>query len=200
MKLKKQSFSLLVISSLMVILTLFLLGLFLAQQNKQEPSPSKEENSPSNTEATINGLELKREPPPLKAKIEKKDKNCYLLITEFPEEELLLAYQLELIFDPEVFEIKEVEKGNFLPSSLVLEETINNERGKAIFSVGVLPKNQGEENLAPGEDKSLAIFHLYSQQEKNGEIYFGPKTILTGPSWYWENKEQVLPLIVFPKD
>ncbi len=198
MKFKKQSFFLFILVLLMGILALFLLGLFLKQRNELEPSLlPKEENSFSNAKTTTtNSLELKKEVPSLKTKVEEKDEGYYLLTVDFLEEESLLAYQLELLFNPKIFRIKEIEKGTFFPSSLVLEKTIDNEKGRVIFSVGVLPEDQRKEDFIP-KDSSLAIFHLYSQQKENKELYFGPKTILTSPGSYWENLNQVLPPIIF---
>lgn len=206
LKIETQSFFLIFLTLSMATLAIFLFSLFLSQQNKAKLSlPSKEATSPSDTKATaINSLKKRKKAPLLEneIKIEEDGQSFYRLAINLTEEENpVIAYQLELLFDPKTFKVEEIEKGGFIKPSLILEKTISNKEGKVLLSVGALPEEQEEKSPPSPDNNYLAVFYFFPKEEKNGKISFGPKTSLIGSDWYWENSPQALtPIDLFAKN
>lgn len=198
-KVGEKNFWFLLTLLLAVAVILFSVSLLFRERSEFKPSSSQPQQgmpSPVGWKGGEHvGFEKKEKMPLLLAETKSQGENLWQLVISLEEESELLAYQIELFFDPAVFRLQRVEKGDFLPSSVVLENFIDNSEGKVVFSVGVQPDDEQDYGFLKG--RSLALFLFDISQKGEGEVYFGPKTILVGPGWYWENSGQILPPVNF---
>lgn len=83
-------------------------------------------------------------------------------------QEKISAVTLNLEYDPQVIQIKEIAPGEFFASPNVLEKNIDNKDGRVSYSIGT---------LSPEPKKGIvAILKITSLKRGDTSITFGEKT------------------------
>jgi len=191
-----------IILILIIVITKPFLENWSAKQFKPSPPLEKESTlTPTNTIPTSTFIS-----PPLTGFVLPQNyslkPSTSFTIKIVPNENIFSSiYRIEILFDPNVLEAKEVLAGNFFKNPQILRKEINNEQGRVYFSAGI----GLEERIATGEPKNKNTlttinFEVKSLPDENKlsqtTIDFGEKTAIISQENEFENLNQTLEPIV----
>ncbi|HNP89508.1 MAG: Cohesin domain protein [Microgenomates group bacterium ADurb.Bin219] len=91
--------------------------------------------------------------------------NVFTLEVKITTAQKLVAADLDLSYDPALWEIQKISPGSFLANPQILTSRINSQEGKLLFSLFSTPGQSGNGNLATVQLKAL--------KETNGPLKFG---------------------------
>jgi hypothetical protein len=115
-----------------------------------------------------------------------------------------LVYHLEIVFDPKVLSVKNIENGHFFKNPTILQKEFDNQAGRIYFSAGINP----EELKQGGEPKNsyelmtivFAVNQTIPSSTKSTVVFMGEKTAIFAKENSFKNSDLALkPLSIILK-